>query len=846
VAWQKVGDTNWKQNFFSEELRAGSIQLPLPYADYSFKIASYDQVGNYSAYSSVLSLSGGIPGAPAQVTGVASTASLDRFRITWNANTEADVVNGGVYNVDIATNSGFTTGLQSYTTANTFIEIAGLLPNTQYFYRVRAVDVGGTAGTYSSTGNRTTPDYAPTKSDGSAPSSSPTPTLVQGIGYLTALWTRVTNNDLVTYEVHISTSTGFTPSGATLLAETTGTTMVIRTTAADVALTYGTTYYVKIIAKDADGSAAASAQSSASVLQAVNGDIADVSAGKLTAGTITSGTIILGSGGIFRTNNSDVIITDTGITVGANSNISASAMQAGTAFVDDLTVQSTFNVSTGGILKSSNYVAGTTGWQLTNTTLDIRSGTVAAGTLTAGTITSPNIAVGAGGVISIDSTGIIKSNNYAAGTTGWRLGSAGIEMNDASSQISAAALKTSSLGAVTITVGSGGAVRSANWNGTSTGFSLSDTGLTMYTGTIQGAAVYTNSLASISTDPNSPLTPIPGQSQGAAFGINASGKAVFSGALIYGNTVLGNGTAHSVQSGLYTAGTTGWKISGNGDAEFANMTIYGSSTVGGTLASASAGWTLSSSGAATFTNPDMKIGTTASGTIYLLASSGNGQLRIYPAGQTAGVSSTYHYMRASGNDLQINGAFGALIHLKDTITISGYGTSPNTVLMSVNAFVSNDLIVDRHITSISGLISAPNIFAGSEFRGDPIFTWVTDTGTITDAEFGTGRRLRRKVSSLRYKENVSDLDLDVNSVLALKPKKFQYKEKEFYGTDYAVGFIAEEAHALGLTEFVNYDREGRPDGFRYSNYTAALQAVVRSQQSELDDLRARVEALESA
>lgn len=882
IAWRKVGDTVWKQNFASKELRSLSIELPLPFADYEFKIASYDFTGNYSTYSTpVLSLGGSIPGAPAQVTGVTSTASLDSFRITWTANTEPDVTFGGHYDVDIATNSGFTTGLQSYSTGTNEIVIGSLLPGTTYYYRVRAVDVGGSAGTYSTTGSRLTPDYAPTKSDGAAPSTSPTPTLVSGIGYLTALWTRITNNDPVTYEVHISTSTGFTPSGATLVTETTATTTIIRTLADKTTpLTYGTTYYVKLIAKDADGAAAAGSQASASPAQAGNADVSDVSAGKLTAGSITSGTIVLGSGGIFRTNNSDVIITDTGITVGANSQISAAAMQAGTAFVDDLTISSNFTIGTSGVMKSANYVAGTTGWQLTNTAFDMRSGTIAAGTLVAGTITSGGIIIGANGAITVDSSGVIKSNNFAAGVTGWQISATGIQMNDANSQISAAAIKTSALGAVTVTIGSGGAIRSSNWNGTNAGFSISDTALTMYTGTIQGAAVYTNQIASLSTDPNSPLPPLPGNVQGPAFGINASGKAVFSGALIYGNTVVGASASNFIQSNNYVAGTSGWIIRGDGYAEIASLQVYGSAKVGGSLSSIAAGWLLNSDGSASFTNANMILGNAGSGSLWLLNVGGEGQFRIYPAGQTPGISSYFHYIRGEGNALAIRGASGGVVYLSDAYNIANVGWVNNVVYIGVHANVGNNLYVDNYLrvqgtadivgattfwntltvqnqTIVNGYlqgnsIAAVNGVSGAfvntpELRGDPVHNWLVGGG-LTGASIGNSGRLQRTVSSLRYKQNITPLEYTAEQILALTPHSFDWKDIENYGPRRDAGFIAEEADALGLTAFVTYGRDAqgasRPEGFQYQNYVSALQKVAQYQQGQIAALTARVEALE--
>jgi hypothetical protein len=147
--------------------------------------------------------------------------------------------------------------------------------------------------------------------DGTPPSSSPAPTVEGGPGYLFARWPLIDNNDTVTYEVHLSTATGFTPDPSTKYGETHAGSIVINKTAAGGALAYGTTYFVKLIAKDADGAAAAGSQGSGSMIQIGNPDLANLSVGtaqiqnlavtdgkintlsasKLTAGTIDASVI---------------------------------------------------------------------------------------------------------------------------------------------------------------------------------------------------------------------------------------------------------------------------------------------------------------------------------------------------------------------------------------------------------------------------------------------------------------------------------------------------------------------------------------------------------------------------
>lgn len=117
-------------------------------------------------------------------------------------------------------------------------------------------------------------------SDGIPPTTSPTPVVVAGIGTLFATWAPIANGDPVSYEVHVSVTTGFTPSGTvpgtgTCYAVVEGGICVIKTDpATGVALVYDTPYYVKLVARDVDGSAAASAQGTATPIKANTPDIA--------------------------------------------------------------------------------------------------------------------------------------------------------------------------------------------------------------------------------------------------------------------------------------------------------------------------------------------------------------------------------------------------------------------------------------------------------------------------------------------------------------------------------------------------------------------------------------------
>lgn len=133
--------------------------------------------------------------------------------------------------------------------------------------------------------------------DGNPPSSSPTPETLSGIGLFITKWAPITNADPVTYEIHVSAVSGFTANSSTLVGQTTASQFVVKALPGSPpapgdpdprVLDYDTTYYVRIIAKDADGAAAQSAQTSAMVFRVTG---VDLQADSVTAANIVSGTI---------------------------------------------------------------------------------------------------------------------------------------------------------------------------------------------------------------------------------------------------------------------------------------------------------------------------------------------------------------------------------------------------------------------------------------------------------------------------------------------------------------------------------------------------------------------------
>ncbi len=107
-------------------------------------------------------------------------------------------------------------------------------------------------------------------------------------------------------------------------------------------------------------------------------------------------------------------------------------------------------------------------------------------------------------------------------------------------------------------------------------------------------------------------------------------------------------------------------------------------------------------------------------------------------------------------------------------------------------------------------------------------------------------RIWRSTSSRRYKQDIADLAIDPDAVLALRPRMWRDKAEVEQDADtetHYVGFIAEELHDLGLTAFVIYDDEGKPEAIAYDRLSAATVSLAQQQQREIDDLKQQLASL---
>jgi hypothetical protein len=131
---------------------------------------------------------------------------------------------------------------------------------------------------------------------------------------------------------------------------------------------------------------------------------------------------------------------------------------------------------------------------------------------------------------------------------------------------------------------------------------------------------------------------------------------------------------------------------------------------------------------------------------------------------------------------------------------------------------------------VDGAFRAPDVYAST--TGSAVNMVMSSASGI----------LQRSTSSIRYKNSVADAPYGLAEVMQLRP--VTYKGNNDGDTVFG-GFIAEEVHDIGLSQFVQYDEQNRPDALAYGNMVSLLTKAVQEQQAMIEDLKARIAVLEA-
>jgi hypothetical protein len=163
-----------------------------------------------------------------------------------------------------------------------------------------------------------------------------------------------------------------------------------------------------------------------------------------------------------------------------------------------------------------------------------------------------------------------------------------------------------------------------------------------------------------------------------------------------------------------------------------------------------------------------------------------------------------------------------------------------------------DVEVFTQLTAHDGLVVSTagiNVTGASDFQNgvtlhtaDLSITGSGNTVSIANPPQGgsanvnwnsTNGNLRQIASTARVKTNIEAYPVDLEVALRLTPRVYQRIDLEPEEDPREIGFIAEEAEALGLTDWVVYGTDGLPFSFDYFKWVVALQALVRDQHARL-------------
>jgi hypothetical protein len=246
----------------------------------------------------------------------------------------------------------------------------------------------------------------------------------------------------------------------------------------------------------------------------------------------------------------------------------------------------------------------------------------------------------------------------------------------------------------------------------------------------------------------------------------------------------------------------------------------------------------------------MRIDT--SGNVGIGTSSGL-SARLTISGVDAGAALDLNSTGTLGRKMRLvsaNGAYGGLAFedvtanaLRMVIDSSGNllvgKTSASDTVAGAGLFTSGGIGSSRASSSNSDVTYAVYSTTASAYR-----FYVGMGGTV----YATNTTIS-SLSDQRFKENIIDLDVGLDKIMALKPRKFDWKEGKGKDIKGDRGFIAQEFEAV-FPDLIDEWKDPAPNGEEpYKSVRADLIPIlvkaIQEQQAIITDLKSRITALEN-
>jgi hypothetical protein len=286
-----------------------------------------------------------------------------------------------------------------------------------------------------------------------------------------------------------------------------------------------------------------------------------------------------------------------------------------------------------------------------------------------------------------------------------------------------------------------------------------------------------------------------------------------------------------------------FKYGGTGQAS--HYYQYQGAHVWSTAASGTAGNAITFTQAMTlFPSGGLAIGATGDPAAGSLVLDGNSGRFTFSAGSTA------------NQILSTTTGFGAYNILRHQASSYEWLNAASTQMMTLDA--SGNLLVGKTSTSgtsgvgtfiaSDGRINVVNAASTNAFTTYELYStgagayrfYVGSAGTI----FATSVVISA-ISDQRLKENVRDIDTGIDAIMALKPRRFDWKEGKGQDKKDVAGFVAQEFETV-FPECVSTSKAGE-DGIEYKNINhetliPTLVKAIQEQQAMIEDLKTRLAA----
>jgi hypothetical protein len=206
-----------------------------------------------------------------------------------------------------------------------------------------------------------------------------------------------------------------------------------------------------------------------------------------------------------------------------------------------------------------------------------------------------------------------------------------------------------------------------------------------------------------------------------------------------------------------------------------------------------------------FANNNFHIGT---------ATAGTNRLRVESAGTGINGSTGYFYNTGTGGI--------ALSAIANTTDVVLYVNQSNTTSATTN--------IVKFASDYGGW--SEKVYIQNSGK---VFAPYLGTGTGSDLYITSGGEMVKYSSSSKYKNEISDLSVNISKFMKLRPVSFRWNEKSSSNGIKDYGLIAEDVEKID-TELAKYDGKGNVEGVDYQKINIMLLKVVQEQEVKLSRL----------